>query len=81
MHRWGWRFCRKVITDAYILLTSFFVCVLSFHFRKNVLISFGTLLNNKTKVNFSNNFEMLSPLQAYSFVAYLVGNVKDILYV
>jgi len=46
-----------------------------------VLISFGTLLNNKTKVNFSNNFEMLSPLQAYSFVAYLVGNVKDILYV
>jgi hypothetical protein len=41
----GWRFCRKVIKDAQILLTSFvFVCVPSFHYRINVLITFGMTL-------------------------------------
>jgi hypothetical protein len=36
---------KKLIKDAYILLTSFvFVCVPSFHCRINVLISFGTTL-------------------------------------
>jgi hypothetical protein len=42
MHRSGWIFCRKVIKDAYILLTSFvFVCIPSFRCRINVPITFG----------------------------------------
>jgi len=45
MHRSGWRFYRKVIKDAQILLTSLaFVCIPSFHCRVNVLITFGTFL-------------------------------------
>jgi hypothetical protein len=45
MHRSGWGFCRKVIKDAQILLTSFaFVCIASFHCGINILITFGTIL-------------------------------------
>jgi hypothetical protein len=41
----GRRLCRRVISDALILLTSFvFVYIPSFHCRINVLITFGTRL-------------------------------------
>jgi hypothetical protein len=41
----GWRFCRKVIKmPGFYSLHLFFVCVLPFHCRINVLITFGTTL-------------------------------------
>jgi hypothetical protein len=51
MHRSGWRVCREVTKDAYILLVSFvFVCIPSFHFRISVLIAFGTSLVQNRRV-------------------------------
>jgi hypothetical protein len=44
MHRSGWRFCRKVVKDVYILLISFAFCVVpSFHCMINVLITSGMI--------------------------------------
>jgi hypothetical protein len=42
VHRSGWRFSRKVITNSQILLTFIFVCIPSFHRKVNELVTFAT---------------------------------------
>jgi len=52
MHRSGWRACRKVRKDSWILLTPLFLYVKpSLLFRINVLISFGTLLMYRDNIS------------------------------